>query len=92
MIAILSPYTAEVYPTPLRGTGSGLAAASSKVGGVFGPPLVASLLATTGTLTIPALVVAAPMVLAAAVLAGTGLETRGRRLEEIAEGGGAGAS
>jgi putative MFS transporter len=89
VIAILSPYTAEVYPTPLRGTGSGLAAASGKVGGIFGPPLVASLLATTGTLTIPALVAAAPMVLAAAVLVVTGLETRGRRLEEIAESGAA---
>lgn len=85
VIAVLSPYTAEVYPTPLRGTGSGLAAASSKVGGIFGPPLVASVLAATGTLAIPALVAAAPMVLAALVLGATGLETRGRRLEEIAE-------
>jgi putative MFS transporter len=92
VIAILSPYTAEVYPTALRGTGSGLAAASSKVGGIFGPPLVASLLATTGTVTVAALVAAAPMVLAAAVLVATGLETRGRRLEEIAESRGAGGS
>ncbi|HXG01844.1 MAG TPA: MFS transporter [Candidatus Binatia bacterium] len=85
VISILSPYTAEVYPTALRGTGSGLAAASSKVGGIFGPPLVAALLSTTGTLTVPALVAAAPMVAAAVVLLVTGLETRGRRLEEIAE-------
>jgi len=84
VIAVLSPYAAEAYPTPLRGTGSGLASASSKVGGIFGPPLVATLLTTTGTLAIPALAAAAPMLLAGGVLVITGLETRGRRLEEIA--------
>jgi putative MFS transporter len=83
VIAMLSPYTAEVYPTHLRGTGSGFAAASSKVGGIFGPPVVASLLAATGALTIPALAAAAPVLLAAGVLAAKGLETRGRRLEDI---------
>jgi putative MFS transporter len=83
MISMLSPYTAEVYPTRLRGTGSGFAAASSKVGGVFGPPVVASLLAATGAFTIPALVAAVPVTLAAVVLARGGFETRGRRLEEI---------
>ncbi len=86
VIATLSPYTAEIYPTHLRGTGSGFAAASSKLGGIFGPPVVALLLAATGTLTMPAMAAAAPMVLAAAVLAARGLETRGRRLEEISEG------
>jgi putative MFS transporter len=83
VISMLSPYTAEVYPTHLRGTGSGFAAASSKVGGIFGPPVVASLLAATGALTIPALAAAVPVMLAAAVLAAKGVETRGRRLEEI---------
>lgn len=83
MISMLSPYTAEVYPTRLRGTGSGFAAASSKLGGVFGPPVVASLLAATGAFTVPALVAAVPVALAAVVLARKGFETRGRRLEEI---------
>jgi len=87
VISMLSPYTAEVYPTHLRGTGSGFAAASSKLGGVFGPPIVASLLATTGTLTIPALVSAVPVLVAAVVLAVRGVETRGRRLEELSTGG-----
>ena len=86
VIAMLSPYTAEIYPTHLRGTGSGFAAASSKLGGVFGPPIVASLLATTGTLTIPAALSAVPIVLAAVALGARGVETRGRRLEELSAG------
>ncbi len=83
VISMLSPSTAEVYPTHLRGTGSGFATASSKLAGVFGPPIVASLLATTGTLTIPALASAVPVIVAAVALAVRGVETRGRRLEEL---------
>lgn len=42
MIAMLSPYAAELYPTTLRASGSGLAAAASKIGGVAGPLLLTS--------------------------------------------------
>lgn len=42
MIAMLSCYAAELYPTALRASGSGLAAAASKIGGVFGPLLLTS--------------------------------------------------
>lgn len=87
VISMLSPYAAEVFPTGLRGTGSGFAAASSKLGGIVGPPVVASLLAATGALTIPALAAAVPMVAAALVLAANGVETRSRRLEEISSRG-----
>jgi putative MFS transporter len=83
VISMLSPYTAEVYPTHLRGTGSGLAAGSSKLGGMFGPPLVAALLSASTGLVVPALVVAAPIAISAIVLAVNGVETRGRRLEDI---------
>ncbi len=83
VIAMLSPYTAEVYPTSLRGTGSGLAAGSSKIGGVLGPPLIAAVLVWSPGFTAAGLVVAAPMVVAAVALAVKGIETRGRRLEEI---------
>jgi putative MFS transporter len=82
VISMLSPYTAEVFPTYLRGTGSGLAAASSKMGGMFGPFLAAVLTGAAG-LTVPALVMAAPMAVAGVVLAVKGVETRGRRLEDI---------
>ena len=83
IISMLSPYTAEVYPTHLRGTGSGLAAGSSKLGGMIGPPLIAGVLSVTAGLTAPAFVVIGPVALSAILLGTKGIETRGRRLEEI---------
>ncbi|TFH66509.1 MAG: MFS transporter, partial [Gemmatimonadales bacterium] len=83
VISMLSPYTAEVYPTALRGSGSGLAAGSSKLGGILGPPVIASLMAISPGLALPALASAAPIALSALVLAWLGVEARGRRLEDI---------
>jgi len=84
VIAMLSPYTAEVYPTHLRGTGSGLAAGSSKLGGLAGAiGLVTGLIGVQTGIVAPALVVAVPVVVAAIVVGVRGVETRGRRLEEL---------
>ena len=84
VIAMLSPYTAEVYPTQLRGRGSGLAAGSSKLGGLAGAVgLVTGLIGVQTGIVAPALVVAVPVALAAIVVALRGVETRGRRLEEL---------
>jgi len=83
VIAMLSPYTAEVYPTQLRGTGSGFAAASSKVGGILAPPLVAIVLVYAPGFTLLALLVALPMLLSALLLAVAGVETRDRGLEDL---------
>ena len=41
----LYAYTPEQYPTVMRGTGSGMAAAIGRVGGVLGPLLVGNLVA-----------------------------------------------
>ena len=41
----LYAYSPEQYPTSIRATGSGMAAAIGRVGGIFGPLLVGSLLA-----------------------------------------------
>ncbi|WP_212391652.1 MFS transporter [Sporosarcina beigongshangi] len=41
----LYAYSPEQYPTAIRATGSGMAAAIGRVGGIFGPLLVGSLLA-----------------------------------------------
>lgn len=83
VISMLSPYTAEVYPTMLRGTASGLAAGSSKLGGMIGPPLLAALITIAPGFTLPALVVAVPIAVSALVLKLKGIETKDRRLEEI---------
>lgn len=82
VISVLSPYSAEVYPTRLRGRGAGLAAGASKMGGVI------ALGMAVGGVAPPALggaagLCAGAMVLGAAAIALTGVETRRRRLEEI---------
>jgi putative MFS transporter len=85
MIAMLSPYSAELYPTRFRATGGGVAASSSKIGGVVGPSAVAIIMTAFPGLAIPALSLAIPLLLAAIILWMNGKETSGKRLEEIQE-------
>jgi putative MFS transporter len=80
MAAMMSPYAAEVYPTNVRTTGSGLAAGGGSFGGLAGLGAVVAHL--TPTLAVAAPLVAIPVALAVLVIAGAGHETRGRRLEE----------
>jgi putative MFS transporter len=81
VIATLIPYASEIYPVHLRATGSGLIAAGSKLGGILGAGLgVAGLF---GNVSLAALVIAVPMAAGAILLARSGIDTRGRRLEDI---------
>jgi putative MFS transporter len=81
VIATLIPYAAEIYPVHLRGTGSGLIAASSKAGGIAGAVL--GVLGLFNHIMLSAIVIAVPMAIAAIMLVRSGVETRGYRLEEI---------
>ena len=81
VIAMLIPYAAEIYPVHLRGTGSGVIAASSKAGGILGAGL--GVMGFFGHFALSALLIAMPMLVACALLLRSGVETRGRRLEEI---------
>ena len=81
VIAMLIPYSAEIYPVQLRGTGSGLVAAGSKFGGILGA--LCGVFGLFSYFAASALLIAIPMALAAIMLARSGVETRGRRLEEI---------
>jgi len=83
IISMLSPYTAEVYPTAFRGTGSGFAAGTSKVGGIIAPPVAVILLALIPGFRLIALVVAIPVALSGLILLLAGVETRDRALEEL---------
>lgn len=83
IIAVLSPYTAEIYPTSHRGAGTGLASACTKVGGMFGPPLMALLLTLVPGARLIALVAAVPMGLATIAVARRGTETHGLDLEDL---------
>ena len=81
MIAMLSPYTAEVYPLHIRSTGSGWSAGCSKGAGVI--TLAATLAGASAGITASALLAAAPALLAAFVVMRKGVETRGLSLERI---------
>jgi putative MFS transporter len=83
MIGVLAPYSVELYPTSLRGVGSGVVAASGKSGGLVGPMLVAWLLGVSSSLALPAAVIGVPIGFAGLLMAVRGKETRGRSLEEL---------
>lgn len=81
VIAMLIPYAAEIYPVQLRGSGSGVIAASSKAGGIIGAGL--ALLGFFEHFLLSALLIALPMAVSAWMLARRGVETRGVGLEAI---------
>ena len=81
VIAMLIPYAAEIYPVHLRGTGAGAIAACSKFGGILGA--LGGVLGLFGNLMVSALLIAVPMAVSALMLARSGIDTRGRRLEDI---------
>jgi len=80
---IVYTYTPELYPTSVRATGAGVAAAVGRVGGIIGPyltPVLVPVIATSGTFALFMVL----LVITAAAVAVLGEETRGRSLEEIA--------
>ena len=81
VIAMLIPYAAEIYPVQWRGSGSGLVAGSSKLGGILGAGL--ALLGFFDHFVLSALVISLPMALSAVWLWRSGVETRGIGLEAI---------
>jgi len=82
VVAVLSVYAAEIYPTRVRSRGSGFAAGASKAGGVAIIGLVAFGIAAPSIATV-ALIGAIPLAIAVVLVAIFGVETRQRRLEEI---------
>ena len=82
VVAVLSVYSAEVYPTRIRSRGTGFAAGASKAGGVAIISLVVFGIAAPSIATV-ALIGAIPMTLAIILVAVYGVETRKRRLEDI---------
>jgi MFS transporter, putative metabolite:H+ symporter len=81
VIATMIPYSAEIYPVHLRGTGSGVIAATSKAGGILGAGL--GVLGLFDNFTLSAIVIAVPMAISGIMVARAGIETRGHALEAI---------
>lgn len=81
VIAMLIPYAAEIYPVHLRGTGAGLVAASSKLGGILGALL--GIVGLFNDLSVSAFAICLPLLMSAVLLLRSGMDTRGLRLEDI---------
>ena len=82
VVAVLSVYSSEIYPTRIRSRGTGFAAGASKAGGVGMITLVVLGIATPSIATV-ALIGAIPMTLAVLLTVLYGVETRSRNLEDI---------
>ncbi len=81
VIAMLIPYATEIYPVQMRGTGSGVIAASSKFGGILGAALGAFGFFEPFLLSVA--LIAIPLATSGVLLMLNGVETRGYRLEDI---------
>jgi len=82
--AVTYAYTPELYPTRIRGTGSGWAGAVGRIAGTIAPVATAVLVSSMGVFqTFLAFFVA--HFVAAAAVAILGIETVGKTLEEISE-------
>ena len=79
-------YTPELYPTAIRATGAGVAAAVGRIGGIIGPFLTPVLVPAIGQTGVFAMFMALLGVTAVNVFA-LGEETKGRSLEEISQTG-----
>ena len=80
--AVLYLYTPEIYPTRMRALGTGAATCWLRLASAAGPLLVGYLVAARGTAAVFLMFAAAGVIGAAAAL--WMLETRNRRLEELA--------
>jgi putative MFS transporter len=80
--AIVYTYSPELYPTAIRATGAGIAAAVGRIGGIIGPFLTPVLVPTLGQSGVFALFMVLLVVTALNVWL-LAEETKGRSLEEI---------
>jgi putative MFS transporter len=81
---VVYTYTPELYPTRLRGTGAGWAAAFGRIWGILAPLSIGAQLALFGGDITVFLVFTAVMLLGALIVLALGEETKGRTLEQIA--------
>ncbi len=81
VITAMLPYAAEVYPAPIRGTGTGLVAAGTKAGGILGAAV--GIVGLFDSFAWSAAVVLLPLGVAFVLLWRGGVETRGQTLDSI---------
>ncbi|KAA6447783.1 MFS transporter [Bacillus swezeyi] len=76
----LYAYTPEQYPTAIRGTGSGMAAAFGRIGGILGPLLVGYLVGQGTALSMIFLIFCIAVLAAVAAIFFLGAETKQKEL------------
>jgi putative MFS transporter len=80
----LYTYTPELYPTRIRGTGSGIAASIGRFAGILAPTLT-GFLYSIGKLSYPFVIFTLAHIIASLNVIFLGIETKGKVLEEISE-------
>lgn len=86
LLGAFGPYSVEVYPTEIRGTGSGWATGFSRFGAFLAIPLGGLFLGSALPLFVHQLIFGIPLFVSTLVMLAWGVETRGRRLESIGAG------
>lgn len=80
---VVYTYTPELYPTDMRGTGAGAAAAIGRTGGIIAPLIVGNILAANLGQDVVFAQFAAVVIAGAIAVLLLGQETKGKSLEEI---------
>jgi putative MFS transporter len=81
----LYTYTPELYPTEIRGVGSGFSASIGRIAGILAPTITGYLYALSGLFG-PYLIIALAHLFAGIVVILVGIETMGKTLEELSRG------
>ncbi|PFK42188.1 MFS transporter [Bacillus cereus] len=76
----LYAYTPEQYPTVIRGTGAGMAAAFGRIGGILGPLLVGYLVASQASLSLIFTIFCSSILIGVLAVIVLGQETKQREL------------
>ncbi|HDR7800320.1 MFS transporter [Bacillus tropicus] len=76
----LYAYTPEQYPTVIRGTGAGMAAAFGRIGGILGPLLVGYLVASQASLSLIFTIFCGSILIGVLAVITLGQETKQREL------------
>ena len=77
-------YTPELYPTEIRGLGTGFAASIGRVAGILAPTVTGYLYVTSGLFG-PYMIIAFTHIIAGLAVILIGIETMGKTLEELTE-------
>ncbi|GHO48674.1 MFS transporter [Ktedonospora formicarum] len=83
LLGIFPPYSAEVYPTEIRGAGAGWAAGFTRIGSFIGPLFGGVLLDLGISAQVELIIFGAPLLIGALVMLLYGVQTHKQSLEQI---------